>query len=86
MSWYRGSIITDAKNCPKIDYPIAFDKLLSKIHQLEEDHVRLVSNIDLNTKKLVKGGFELLSKRSKSILIQEDYAVAFAVDAKKISG
>ena len=86
MSWYRGSIITDAEGHPRVNYRIAFNRLLSKIHQLEEDHVRLVSNIDLNTKKLVKGGFELLSKRSKSILIQEDYAVALAVDAKKISG
>ena len=53
---------------------------------MEEDHVRLVSKIDLNTKKLVEGEFELLSKWSEIILIQEDYDVAFAVDAKKISG
>ena len=40
----------------------------------------------MNTKKLVEGEFELLSKWSEIILIQEDYDVAFAVDAKKISG
>ena len=32
MTWYRGSIITDAEGRPRVDYPIAFDRLLSKIH------------------------------------------------------
>ena len=34
MSCYRGSIITDAEGNPRIDYPIEFDQLLSKIYQL----------------------------------------------------
>ena len=29
MPWYRGSISTDAKRNPKIDYSIIFDRLLS---------------------------------------------------------
>ena len=86
MSWYRGSIIVDAEGYPRIDYPIAFDRLLSKIHQLEEDHVKVVNKIDLNTNKLVEGEFELLLKRSKILLRQEDYAVVFIVVAKKIYG
>ena len=57
MSWYRGSIITDAEGYPRINYRIAFNRLLSKIHQLEEDHVKVVSKIDLNTNKLVEGEF-----------------------------
>ena len=86
MSWYRGSIITDAEGLPRVDYPIAFDRLLTKIRQLEEEHVKLVSKLDLNTNKLVEGEFELLSRRSKLLTRQEDYAVAFAVVAKKIYG
>ena len=65
MSWYRGSIIVDAEGYPRIDYPIAFDRLLSKIHQLEEDHVKVVNKIDLNTNKLVEGEFDFLLKRYK---------------------
>ena len=53
---------------------------------MEEDHVKIGSKIDLHTNKLIKGDFKLLLKRSKILLIQEDYDVAFAVDAKKISG
>ena len=34
MMWYCGSIITDAEGNPRIDYPIEFDQLLSKIYQL----------------------------------------------------
>ena len=86
MSWYRGSIITDAEGLPRVDYTIAFDRLLTKIRQLEEEHVKLVSKLDLNTNKLVEGEFELLSRRSKLLTRQEDYAVAFAVVAKKIYG
>ena len=67
MSWYCGSIIIDAKGHTKIDYSIAFDRLLSKTCQLEEYHVKVVSKIDLNTNKLVEGKFELLLKRSKII-------------------
>ena len=55
ISWYRGSIITDAEGLPRVDYPIAFDRLLTKIHQLKEEHVKLVSTLDLNTNKLVEG-------------------------------
>ena len=84
--WYRGSIIIYAEGHPKIDYTIAFDRLLSKICQLEENHVKVVSKVDLNTKKLVEGEFELLLKRSKILLMQEDYNVAFAIVAKKIYG
>ena len=40
----------------------------------------------MNTNKLVEGEFELLLKRYKIILRQEDYSVAFAVVAKKIYG
>ena len=65
MLWYRGSIITDAEGLPRVDYPIAFDRLLTKIRQLEEEHVKLVSKFDLNTNKLVEGEFELLLRRSK---------------------
>ena len=84
MSWYRWSIITDTKCHSKINYPIAFDRVLSKIRQLEEDHV--VSKIALNTNKLVEGEFKVLLKRSKILLMQEDYAVTFAVITKKIYG
>ena len=45
-----------------------------------------MSTIDLNTNKLVEGEFELLLKRYKALLIQEDYDVAFPVVAKKIYG
>ena len=69
-----------------VDYLIAFVWLLSKIHQLEEDHVKVVSKIDLNTNKLVQGEFELLLKRFKMFMRQEDYVVTFAVVAKKIYG
>ena len=86
MLWYRGSIITDAKGHPKIDYPITFDRLLSKIRQLEDDHVKVVSKIDMNTNKIVDGEFELLLKSSKNLLTQEDHAVVFAVVIKKIYG
>ena len=86
MSWYRGSIITDAEGNSRVDYIIPFDRLLSKIHQLEEDHVKVVSKIDLNTNKLVQGEFELLLKRFKMLMRQEDYVVTFAVVAKKIYG
>ena len=68
MSWYRGSIITDAEGHPRVNYRIAFNRLLSKIHQLEEDHVKVVSKIDLNTNKLVEGELELLLKRYKYVL------------------
>ena len=84
MSWYRWSIIIDAKGRLKIDYLIEFDRLLSTFRQLEEDYLKVVSKIDLNTNKLVKGEFELLFKRSEVLLIQENYAVAFAVVAKKV--
>ena len=70
MLWYHGSIIIDAEGHPRVDYPITFDRLLSKIYQLEEDHVRAVSKMDLNTNKLVEGEFELLLKRSKIIMRQ----------------
>ena len=40
----------------------------------------------MNINKLVEGEFKLLLKRSKILLIQEDYNVAFAVVAKKIYG
>ena len=86
MSWYRGSIFIDVKGHPKIDYSIVFGRLLSKIHQLEKDHIKVVSKMDSNTNKLVKGEFELLLKRSRILLRQEDYAVAFTVVAKKIYG
>ena len=84
MSWYRGSIITDAEGIPRVDYPIAFYKLLTKIHQLEEDHAKLVSRLNLKTNKLVEGEFDLLIRRSKVLTRQEDYAVAFTVVAKKV--
>ena len=45
MSWYCGLIITDAKDHPKINYPIAFHGLLSKTRQLEEDHVKILSKM-----------------------------------------
>ena len=86
MSWYRGSIIIDTKGYAKIDYPIVFDRLLSNFFQLEEDNVKVVSRIDLNTKKLVEGEFNFLLKRSKIILIQEGYAVSFSIVAKKTHG
>ena len=86
MSWYRGSIITDAEGLPRVDYPIAFDRLLTKIRQLEEEHVKLVSKLDLNTNKLVESEFELLLSRSKLLTRQEDYAVAFSVVVKKLYG
>ena len=76
MSWYRGSIVTDAEGIPRVDYPIAFDRLLTKIRQLEEDHSKLVSRLDLKTNKLVEGEFDLLIRRSKLLKRQEDYAVA----------
>ena len=84
MSWYRRSIIIDTEGHPMVDYLIVFVRLLSKIHQLEEDRVKVVSKIDLNTNKLVEGEFELLLKRSNIILRQENYAVAFVVVTKKI--
>ena len=86
MSWYRGSIVTDAEGIPRVDYPIAFDRLLTKIRQLEEDHSKLVSRLDLKTNKLVEGEFDLLIRRSKLLKRQEDYAVAFTVVAKKLYG
>ena len=86
MPWYRGSIITGARGHPKIEYPIEFDMLLSKICQWEEDHAKVVSKMNLNTNKLVEGEFELLLKNSKILLIKEDYAVVFTVVAKKKCG
>ena len=77
MPWYRGSIVTDAEGIPRVDYPIAFDRLLTKIRQLEEDHSKLVSRLDLKTNKFVEGEFDLLLRRSKLLTRQEDYAVAF---------
>ena len=59
---------------------------MTKIRQLEKEHVKLVSKLDLNTNKLVEGEFELLSRRSKLLTRQEDYAVAFDVVTKKIYG
>ena len=81
MAWYRGSIVTDAEEIPRV-----VDRLLTKIRQLEEDNSKLVSRLDLKTNKLVEGEFELLLKRSKILLRQEDCTVAFAVVAKKIYG
>ena len=86
MSCFRGSIITDAGGHPRVDYSIAFDQLLSKIHQLEEDYVKVVSKIDWNTNKIIVSEFELLLMRSKILMRQEDYTVVFAVVAKKIYG
>ena len=86
MSWYRGSIIIYAEGHLRVDYPISFDQLLSKIYQFEEDHVKVVSEIDLKTNKLVEGELELLLKRYKILLRQEDYAVTFAFVANKIYG
>ena len=86
MSWYCALIIINAERYPRVDYPIVFDRLLSKIHQLEEDQVKVESEIDLNTNKLVEDEFELLLNMSKIILKQEDCAVVFAVVAKKIYG
>ena len=65
MSWYHVSIIIDAKRRHKLDYPIVFDRLLSKVRQLEEDYEQVVNKIDLNTNKLVEDKVELLLKRSK---------------------
>ena len=62
VSWIN---ITDAEEYPRVDYLIAFDRLLSKIHQLGEDHGKVVSKIHLNTNKFVEGEFELLLKKSK---------------------
>ena len=84
MVWYHGSISIDAEGHPRVDYPITFDRLLSKIYQLEENHVKVVNKIDLNTNKLVEGEFELLLNRSKILTRQENYAIAFVVDAKNI--
>ena len=84
MSWYRGSIITDTEGLPRIDYPIAFDRLLTKIRQLEKEHIKLVSKLDLITNKLVEGEYELLLRASKLLTRREDYAVAFSVVAKKL--
>ena len=86
MSWYRVSIIIDAKRRHKLDYPIVFDRLLSKVRQLEEDYEQVVNKIDLNTNKLVEDKFELLLKRSKIRLSQVDYDVAFPIISKKIYG
>ena len=83
MSWYRGSIITDTKCHPKIYYSIEFDRLLSKKSSIGENHVKVVSKIDLNTNKIVEAEFELLLKRSKILLRQEDYAVAFVSFLRK---
>ena len=83
MSWYRGSIITDGKGHPKIDYQIIFDRLLSKIRQLEEDHVKLVSKINLNT-KTCRGWVRIVVEEVWILLIQENHAVKFAVVIKKI--
>ena len=52
----------------------------------KRDNNYIVSKIDFNTNKLVEGEFELLLKRSKILLIQEDYAVVFTFVAKKING
>ena len=46
MSRYRGSIFTDGEGHSMVDYLIAFDRLLSKIYQSKEDHVKVVSKID----------------------------------------
>ena len=77
-------MVTEAKGYPKIDYSTVFDRLPSIIRQLEEEHVEVVSKIDLNTNKLVEGEFELLLNRSKILTRQENYAIAFVVDAKNI--
>ena len=84
MSRYRGSIFTDGEGHSMVDYLIAFDRLLSKIYQSKEDHVKVVSKIDQNTNKLVESEFELLLKRSKVLIRQLDFDVAFSVVAKKI--
>ena len=84
MLWYHASTIIDDKGYPEIDCPIVFDRLLSKIRQLEEDHVKVVSKIELNTKKLVEGEFEFLLKKSKIFLKQEDYVATFSVVTKKL--
>ena len=49
MSWYRWSIIFNAKEHPNIDYSIKFDRLLFTIHELEKEHVTVVSKTDLKT-------------------------------------
>ena len=63
-----------------MDYPIAFDRLLTKIRQLEE------GKLDLKTNKLVEGEFDLLLRRSKLLTRQEDYDVAFSVVVNKLYG
>ena len=65
MPWYRESVITDAEGIPRVDYLIAFDWLLIKIRQLEEEHIKLVSKLDLKINKLVEGEFDVLLKRSE---------------------
>ena len=86
MSWYCGSIIVDTKGYPKIDRLIVFERLLFKICELEKEHIKVVSKIDLKTKTLVKGEYELLLKRSKILVIQEDYDVVFDVVTDKLYG
>ena len=86
MPLYRGSIITDAEGLPRVNYPIAFARLLTKIRQLEEEHVKLISKLDLKTNKLVEGELQLLLRISKLLTRQKDYVVTFSVVAKKLYG
>ena len=70
MSVYCGSIITVAEGLPRVDYPIEFDRLLTKNHELEEDHVNVVSKLDLNTNKVVEGEFDFFVEEIKLYFLE----------------
>ena len=84
MSCYIGSINIDVNGDHKIYYPIAFDRLLFKIRELEKEHIKVVSKMDLETKNLVKGEYELFLKKYKVLVRQENHDVVFTVVAEKL--
>ena len=79
MSWYIGSINIDVNGDHKIYYPISFNRLLFKVRELEKEHIKVVSKMDLETKNLVKGEYELFLKRHKVLVRQENHDVVFSV-------
>ena len=63
-----------------------FTRLESRIYQLEKEQIKKVSSIDSSTSSIHRCEFDFLVDRSLNLDAQEDYAIEFAVVAKRLHG
>ena len=62
-----------------MEYTTKFTRILSRIYQLEEEHIEKLSSIDSRSSNIHKGEFEVLVKRKLIYEKQNNHAVAFAI-------